>query len=107
GRPVQFVLARGITTFRTEDNDVHTVSFDDRLTQIGDRRRLRTALELVQRDSIAHLLLADANEYILSLRRRGDSDAGGLVVCVDCHHADRVADFMWQDVPRSRALLAD
>jgi superfamily II DNA or RNA helicase len=105
-RPVQFVFARGITTFRTEDNDVHTVSFDDRLTQIGDRRRLRTALELVQRDSIAHLLLADANEYILRLRRRGDSDAGGLVVCVDCQHADRIADFMGSDVIRSRPVVA-
>ena len=28
-RPVQFVEARGETTFRTEDNQVHSVTFDD------------------------------------------------------------------------------
>jgi Helicase conserved C-terminal domain/Type III restriction enzyme, res subunit len=105
-RPVQFVFARGTTTFRTEDNAVHTVSFDDRLTEIGDRRRLRTALELVERDSIAHLLLGDANEYILDLRRRGDADAAGLVVCVDCRHADRVADFIDSQVIHSRPVVA-
>ena len=65
---------------------------------------LRTALEFVERGSIAHLLLTDANEYIL--RRRGDSDAAGLVVCVDCRHADRVADLMRTDVIPSRPVVA-
>jgi hypothetical protein len=40
-RPVQFVEARGETTFRTEDGVVHTVSFDDdALTDLGERRAL-------------------------------------------------------------------
>lgn len=105
-RPVQFVFGRGSTTFRTEDGVVHTVSFNDDLSDRGDRYRLRTALEAVGNGSIAHLLLADANEYILTLRRQGDADAAGLVVCVDCAHADRVADFMRSHVVRRRPVVA-
>ena len=105
-RPVQFVFARGSATFRTEDSVVHTVSFDDQLTGTGDRRRLRTALEYIGEGSIAHLLLADANEYIIDLRRRGDADAGGLVVCVDCSHADRVAAFIGSHIARRRPVVA-
>jgi superfamily II DNA/RNA helicase len=105
-RPVQFVFARGTTRFRTEDGAVHDVSFDDRLTDVGDRRRLRTALELVGEDSIAHLLLRDANAHLLHLRRRGDVDAAGLVVCVDCKHADLIADFMERHVLPRRPVVA-
>jgi len=51
-------------------------------------------------------LLADANQYLLALRRAGDLDAGGLVVCVDCDHADLVARFMEQRVLGSRPVVA-
>ena len=105
-RPVQFVFGRGSTKFRSEDGVVHEVSFDDELTALGDRRRLRTALEYVETGSIAHLLLADANEHILNLRRSGDADAAGLVVCVDCSHADRVAEFMGTEVLSRRPVVA-
>lgn len=105
-RPVQFVHARGTTTFRAEDNQIHKVTFDDTLTDSAQRRRLRTALELVQVDSIAHTLLNDANEYLLNLRRLGDPDAGGLVVCVDCDHADQVASFMADHVLGTRPVVA-
>jgi superfamily II DNA or RNA helicase len=106
-RPVQFVEARGETTFRTEDNVVHTVTFDDvELTSLGERRRLRSALEWVGQGSIAHKMLADANAYILGLRKRGDTDAAGLVVCIDCDHAAEVADFMSSDVLGFRPVVA-
>jgi superfamily II DNA or RNA helicase len=69
-RPVQFVEARGTTTFRTEDGIVHSVTFDDLdLSEVGTKRRLRAALEWIEPGSIAEKLLEDANNYILSLRR--------------------------------------
>lgn len=105
-RPVQFVEAKGETTFRTEDGETHTVSFDEALTELGERRRLRTALELVEEDSIADVMLSHANEYLLTLRRLGDSDAAGLVVCVDCDHADKVASFMETYIMGSRPVVA-
>ncbi|MDO8502142.1 MAG: DEAD/DEAH box helicase family protein [Gemmatimonadaceae bacterium] len=105
-RPIQFVYGAGTTTFRTEDGATHTVSFDDSLTEVGDRRRLRTALEYVGQGSIADLLLSDANDYLLDLRRRGDLDAAGLVVCVDCSHADRVAEFMHEEILGWRPVVA-
>lgn len=104
-RPVQFVFGKGETTFRTEDGKVHTVTFDDRLTETGQRRRLRTALEYVGEGSIAHTLLTDANQYILNLRRLADADAGGLVVCVDCDHADAVASFMGESILPRRPVV--
>src|SRR6202035_6190242 len=75
-RPVQFVEAQGETTFRTEDNRVHSVTIaDTALTDIGERRRLRSALEWIGERSIAEKMLADANEYIIGLRKRGDTDS--------------------------------
>ena len=93
-RPVQFVYGKGSTRFRTEDGKIHDVTFDDTLTSVGERKRLRTALELISDSSIAALLLHDASDYVLHLRRQDDSDAAGLVVCADCDHADAIATFL-------------
>ncbi|WP_156994340.1 DEAD/DEAH box helicase family protein [Pseudonocardia acaciae] len=106
-RPVQFVQTRGETTFRAEDGVVHTVTFDDEpLTDLGQRRRLRAALEWIGTGSIAEKMLRDANRYILGLRDRGDVDAAGLVVCIDCDHADRVAAHMKAHVIGFRPVVA-
>ncbi|MBI5493541.1 MAG: DEAD/DEAH box helicase family protein [Deltaproteobacteria bacterium] len=105
-RPVQFVIGRGETTFQSEDGESHRVTFDDELSDTGSRKRLRTALESVGRESIAHLLLADANQYLIDLRRSGDTDAAGLVVAVDCDHADAVATFMEAEVLPERPVVA-
>ncbi len=106
-RPVQFVHARGETTFRTSDGEIHRVSFDDRnLTTKGERLRLRTALEYVTTGSIADAMLEDANRYLIALRRSGDDDAGGLVVCVDCDHADEVAAHMGEHLLPERPIVA-
>ncbi len=105
-RPVQFVMAKGTTTYRTEDGGIHTVSFDEDLTGLDQRRRLRTALECVGPRTIAALMLSEANEYLLRLRRSGDADAAGLAVCVDCAHADVVAAFMADHVCKQRPVVA-
>jgi superfamily II DNA or RNA helicase len=99
-RPVQFVYGKGSTTFRTEDGALHTVTYDDALTTVGQRKRLRTTLKVMTDSSIAALLIEDANEYLLHLRREGDADAAGLVVCADCDHADSVATFLTNVIGR-------
>lgn len=93
-RPVQFVYGKGSTRFRTEDGNVHEVTFEDTLTSVGQRNRLRTALEVTSDSSIAAVLLRDAIDYVLHLRRQGDMDAAGLVVCADCDHADAIATLL-------------
>lgn len=106
-RPVQFVEARGETVFRTEDGVVHTVAFGDTsLTALGERRRLRAAIEWVGEGSVADKLIRDANHYLLALRAAGDADAGGLVVCIDCDHADAVASYMADHVLGWRPVVA-
>jgi HNH endonuclease len=106
-RPVQFVEVRGQTTFRTEDGEVHEVSFQDEdLSDLGARRRMRAALEWIEPGSIADKMLQDANAYLIGLRAAGDGDAAGLVVCVDCDHADRVAAHMAEHVLRTRPVVA-
>jgi len=93
-RPVQFVYGKGSTGFRTEDGNIHEVTFEDELTSVAQRNRLKTTLQVISDSSIAALLLQDANDYVLQLRRRGDADAAGLVVCADCDHADAIATFL-------------
>jgi superfamily II DNA or RNA helicase len=106
-RPVQFVEVRGRTTFRTEDGEVHEVSFeDDDLSDLEAQRRVRAALEWIEPGSIADKMLQDANTYLIGLRAAGDGDAAGLVVCVDCEHADRVAAHMAERVLRIRPVIA-
>ena len=98
---------KGTTTFRTPAGETHTVTFADDLTDQASRHRLRTALECIHTDSIAHWLLAEANDYLLALRRSGDTDAAGLVVCVDCDHADQVASFMQEEgLVKERPVVA-
>lgn len=106
-RPVQFVETRGEATFRAEDGTVETVTFsDDGLSQIGQRYRLQAALTWIDNGSIAAKMLADANQYIINLRKSGDKDAAGLVVCVDCDHAAQVADYMGGNIIGQRPLVA-
>jgi superfamily II DNA or RNA helicase len=106
-RPVQFVEVRGRTTFRTEDGEIEEVSFDD--TDVPDvtvQQRLRAALEWIEPGSIADKMLQDANAYVIGLRASGDGDAAGLVVCVDCEHADSVASHMSKHLLGRRPVVA-
>lgn len=106
-RPVQFVEVRGRTTFRTALDEIEEVSFDE--TDVGDdvvRRRLRAALEWIEPGSIADKMIQDANAHLLALRASGDGDAAGLIVCVDCDHAERVASHVSKYVLGKRPVVA-
>jgi superfamily II DNA or RNA helicase len=106
-RPVQFVEVRGEATFRTGRGKLETVTFDDQhLTNAGERLRLRAALEWIGDRSIADKMLRDANTYLISLRAQGDTDAAGLVVCVDCTHAARVTRHLEEKIIGRRPVMA-
>jgi superfamily II DNA or RNA helicase len=105
-RPVQFVETRGEVTYR-EENAISTVDFEDEMLSGKDgRRRLLSAIEWIGEESIAEKMLIDANQFILGLRKSGDSDAAGLVVCIDCDHAATVANHMFARILRRRPVTA-
>ncbi len=91
-RPVQFVHIAGSTSFETPDSQVHEVTFDDDLTDRGSSYRLRTALD--PRGDLLGFMLSQADADLARLRTSGDPDAGALVVCMDCDHADAVAELL-------------
>jgi superfamily II DNA or RNA helicase len=91
-RPVRFVEIGGTTTFQAPDRQVHEVSFDDDLTERGESYRLRTALDASGK--LLEFMIRQANTDLLRLRGSSDADAGGLIVCMDCDHADAVADIL-------------
>jgi superfamily II DNA or RNA helicase len=93
-RPVRFAFIGGQTTFQTPAGSIESVSFDDDLNERGESFRLRTALDA----SGQHLttMLDIANEQLRQLRAAGDTDAAGLAVCMDCDHADAVAELLRQ-----------
>jgi superfamily II DNA or RNA helicase len=91
-RPVRFAHVGGTATFQVPSGEVHTVSFEDDLNEQGESYRLRTVLEA----GGGHLntMLAYADAHLHGLRVAGDHDAAGLVVCMDCDHADRIAELL-------------
>lgn len=105
-RPVQFVETKGEAIFRDENGGQFSVTFDDELPPAGERQRLRAALEWIDTGSIAEKMLMDANRYIIELRRQGDTDAAGLVVCADCSHAANVARYMDAHILGRRPIVA-
>jgi superfamily II DNA or RNA helicase len=88
-RPLKFAAIGGTATFQTPDGSIETVSFDDDLNEQGESYRLRTVLD-ADGDHLREMLRI-ADEELARLRTTTDPDAGGLVVCVDCDHADAVA----------------
>lgn len=93
-RPLRFAAIGGTATFQTPDGTVESVSFNDDLDEQGESYRLRTVLD----PSGDHLreMLRTADDELSRLRTSGDPDAGGLVVCIDCDHADAVARILHQ-----------
>jgi superfamily II DNA or RNA helicase len=93
-RPLNFAAIGGTATFQTPGGGIETVSFDDDLNEQGESYRLRTVLA----PNGDHLreMLRTGDEELRQLRTTGDPDAGGLVVCVDCDHADEVARILHQ-----------
>jgi superfamily II DNA or RNA helicase len=93
-RPLRFAAVGGTATFQVPGGAIETVSFDDDLNEQGESYRLRTVLD----PNGDHLreMLRTADEELRRLRTTTDPDAGGLVVCIDCDHADAVAQILHQ-----------
>jgi superfamily II DNA or RNA helicase len=93
-RPLRFASIGGTATFQTPGGSVETVSFQDDLDDQGQSYRLRTVLA----PDGQHLreMLRTGDDELTRLRTSSDPDAGGLVVCVDCDHADAVAQILHQ-----------
>jgi superfamily II DNA or RNA helicase len=102
-RPVRFVQIGGSTTFQTPDWRIHKVTFDDDLTERGESYRLRTALDAG--GNLLEFMIRQADLDLARLRVSSDSDAGGLIVCMDCDHADAVARILTK-VTGSRPVVA-
>lgn len=91
-RPVHFVQVGGSTTFVVPSGEEHVVTFADDLNDRGESYRLRTALAA---DGGHVATMVDIGEDVLyQLRRAGDENAAGLIVCMDCDHADAVAEVL-------------
>jgi superfamily II DNA or RNA helicase len=88
-RPLKFAAIGGTATFQTPGGSIETVSFEDDLNDQGESYRLLTVLA----PNGEHLreMLRTGEEELTRLRTTSDPDAGGLVVCIDCDHADAVA----------------
>jgi superfamily II DNA or RNA helicase len=86
-RPLKFAAIGGTATFQTPGGTIETVSFD--LNEQGESYRLQTVLN-PDGDHLREMLRT-GNEELSRLRTTTDADAGGLVVCIDCDHADAVA----------------
>ena len=93
-RPLKFAAIGGTATFLTPGGNIQTVSFDDDLNAQGESYRLRTVLD-AGGDHLREMLRI-ADEELGQLRTATDPDAGGLVVCIDCDHADAVARILHQ-----------
>lgn len=91
-RPLKFAAIGGTATFQAPGGTIETVSFDDDLNEQGESFRLRTVLH----PGGDHLreMLRTGDEELTRLRTTTDADAGGLVVCIDCDHADEVAGIL-------------
>ena len=93
-RPLKFAAIGGTATFQAPGGIIETVSFDDDLNEQGESYRLRTVLD--SRGDHLREMLRTADEELRRLRTTSDPDAGGLVVCMDCDHADDVARILHQ-----------
>ncbi len=102
-RPLKFAAIGGMATFRTPGGSVETVSFEDDLNDQGESYRLLTVL--APNGNHLREMLRTGDEELTRLRTTSDADAGGLVVCIDCDHADAVAR-MLQEITGTRPIVA-
>jgi superfamily II DNA or RNA helicase len=102
-RPLRFAAIGGTATFQTPAGTVETVSFDDDLSETGESYRLRTVLD--PGGDHLRVMLHTADAELRRMRASADPDAAGLVVCMDCDHADAVASAL-QQMTGTRPALA-
>jgi hypothetical protein len=94
-RPVYFPVVGGVMEWSTSDGAVLAASFDDPLRTELANQRLRTALSL-EGDWLPGVL-SDA-VYRLKEVRRGQPNAGGLIIASDQDHAHRHAELLRWDL---------
>jgi superfamily II DNA or RNA helicase len=102
-RPLKFAAIGGTATFQAPGGSIETVTFDDDLNEQGESYRLRTVL--APHGDHLREMLRTADAQLTRLRTTTDPDAGGLVVCIDCDHADAVARILHQ-VTGTRPIVA-
>ncbi len=90
-RPVYFPRINGFMEWVAPDGSANAASFDDPLDRVASAQRLRTALSL-EGEWLPAVLL-QANER-LTMIRRTQPDAGGLVIAADQDHAQGIADIL-------------
>jgi superfamily II DNA or RNA helicase len=90
-RPVYFPRINGFMEWIAPDGSAQAAAFDDALDRTRAAQRLRTALSL-DGEWLPTVLL-QANER-LTLLRRTQPDAGGLVIASDQDHAQGIADLL-------------
>lgn len=93
-RPLKFAAIGGTATFQAPGGSIETVTFDDDLNEQGESYRLRTVL--APHGDHLREMLRTADAELTRLRTTTDPGAGGLVVCIDCDHADAVARILHQ-----------
>lgn len=101
-RPVYFPRTNGHMEWSAPDGSLHAATFDDPLGVVHANQRLRTALSLEGRWLPEVLVAAHAR---LCEVRRGQPDAGGLVIALDQEHARGIAELMASEL-RTRPVVA-
>ena len=94
-RPVYFPAVGGVMEWSAADGTLHAASFDDPLRLELANQRLRTALSL--EGEWLPGVLGDA-VYRLREVRRGQPNAGGLVIASDQDHAHRIGELLRWDL---------
>jgi superfamily II DNA or RNA helicase len=90
-RPVYFPRVGGHMEWSAPDGNVHSATFDDPLAGSLANQRLRTALSLD--GEWLPSVLGDAVGRLAEVRR-GQPDAGGLVIATDQDHAKGIGAFL-------------
>jgi superfamily II DNA or RNA helicase len=93
-RPLRFAAIGGTATFQAPRGGIETVSFEDDLNDQGESYRMLTVL--APNGDHLRQMLRTGDEELTRLRTSSDPDAGELVVCIDCDHADAVARILHQ-----------
>lgn len=92
-RRICFPSYEGDLSWRSSTGHEVQAKFEDALSPVRTRERLKTAL--MQPDWLG-TVIQDAHRQMMVLRAEGARDAGGLVVAMNQAHAQQVADLIRQ-----------
>lgn len=75
------------------NGNIVSAKFDDRLNQVENSRRLRTALSAS--GNWLKSVLKEADDKLNYIRSNGHSEAGGLVIAIDQEHARQISSLLY------------